>query len=152
MNHDPRFAGVPLTADFEAAIIAPDGKVFLQQVYSAGSVNHTLPSNYGDSRLGALELNDRPFRQWTLKARVLKPDSRFKSAYTEVKFWKNRYDPGMGGLINYAMIIPAGIFLALAFFASLLLAAKGSRAPEFITLTGGVVFLAFFSCLTSRCG
>lgn len=94
--------------------------------------------------MGALELNDRPFRQWTLKARVLKPDSRFKSVYTEVKFWKNRYDPGMGGLINYAMIIPAGIFLALAFFASLSLAAKGSRAPEFITLTGGVVFLAFF--------
>ena len=144
VNHDPKFVGVPLAADFEVAIIAPDGKVFLRQVYSAGSVNHTLPSNYGDSRLGTLELNGRPFRQWTLKARVLKPDPRFKTAYTEVKFWKNRYDPGMGGLINYVMIIPAGILLVLAFFTSLSLAAKGPRAPVFITLTGGVIFWRFF--------
>lgn len=144
VNHDSRFVGVPLAGDFEVAIMDPDGKVFFQQVYPAGSTDHVLPSNYGDSKLNTFELDDWPFRRWILKARVLKPDPRFKTANTEVKLWKNRYDPGMGGLVNYVMIIPAGVFLVLALITSLALAAKGSKAPLLATLICGVILLAIF--------
>lgn len=109
--------------------MGPDGKVFFQQVYPAGSTDHVLPSNYGDSILNTFELDDWPFQQWVLKARVLKPDPRFRTAQNAVKFWKSRYDPGMGGLVNYMMIIPAAIFLLLAFVFSFTLAARGPKAP-----------------------
>ena len=144
VNHDLRFVGVPLTGTFEVAIVDPDGKLFFQQIYPAGSTQHVLPSNYGDSKLGAFTFDEWPFREWILKARVLKPDLHFKTAGTAIKLWKQRYDPGMGGLINYVMIILAGIFLVLAFLASLALAKKGSHAPVFLTLICGVIFLAFF--------
>lgn len=146
VNHDPKFVGVPLAGDFEVAIMDPDEKVFFQQVYPAGSTDHVLPDNYGGSQLNTFELDDWPFHTWTLKVRVLKPDPHFKTAHTAVKLWKNRYDPGMGGLIIYAMIIPAGIFLVVAFITSLALAAKGSKAPLLATsICCGVVFLAIFS-------
>jgi hypothetical protein len=103
-----------------------------------------LPSNYGDSKLGTLEIDDWPFQKWVLKARVLKPDSRFTTAYTELKLWKNRYDPGMGGLVNYVMIIPAGVCLMLAFITSLALAAHGSKLPLFATLVCVAPFLTIW--------
>lgn len=142
VNHDATFVGAPLAGDFEVTIVDSDGKVFFQQVYPAGSTDHVLPSNYGDSQLNTFELDDRPFREWMLKARVLKPDPRFKTAMTQVKLWKDRYDPGMGGLVNYVMILPAGVFLVLALIISSALAGRGSRAPMFATLILGIVFLA----------
>jgi len=144
VNHDPKFVGAPLAGDFEVAIMDPDRKAYFQQVYAAGSTDHVLPSNYGDSKLNVFEIDDWPFRQWILKVRVLKPDPNFKTAYTAVKLWKNRYDPGMGGLFNYVMIIPAGVFLVLAFITALALAAKGSKVPLFATLICGVIFLMGF--------
>ena len=144
VNHDSTFVGLPLAADFEIAVIDPRGKILFQQVYPAGSTGHVLPRNYGDTTLSTLELDDWPLRQWILKARVLRADPRFKTARTEVKLWKNRYDPGMGGLVNYVMIIPAGVFLVFAFIAALPLAAAGFKVPLVATLTCGIGLLAIF--------
>ena len=141
VNHDPKFVGAPFAGEFEVAIIAPDGSVFFRRVYPAASTGHVLPDNYGDSQLGVFRIDGRPLQKWSLRARVLKPDSRFVTARTEVKLWRNRVDPGMGGLINYVMIIPAGIFLVLAFTTSLALAAKGSKWPLWVTVFSGMVFL-----------
>lgn len=144
VNHDPKFVGAELAADFEISIADSDGARFFHQVYAPGSTGHVLPSNYGDRKLGSFKLDDWPFRSWTLRARVLKPDSRFKTAQTQIKFWKDRYDPGMGGLVNYVMIIPALGFLVLSFLASLALARKGFRTPIFVTVVCGVAFLVVF--------
>lgn len=144
VNHDQEFVGVELAGDFEVSIADPDGVRFLHQVYASGSTGHLLPSNYGDSKLGSFKLDDWPFRSWTIRARVLKPDPRFRTAQTQIKFWKDRYDPGMGGLMNYVMIIPALVFLGLSFLVSLSLAAKGARTPIFVTVACAVVFLGVF--------
>ncbi|HYN53496.1 MAG TPA: hypothetical protein VES38_02180 [Methylotenera sp.] len=144
VNHDPKFVGAELAADFEVSIADSNGARFFHQVYAPGSTGHVLPSNYGDSKLGSFKLDDWPLRSWTLRARVLKPDPRFKTAQTQIKFWKDRYDPGMGGLMNYVMIIPALVFLVLSFLASLALARKGFRTPMFVTVVCGVPFLVVF--------
>lgn len=144
VNHDPQFLGAPLAGNFEVAIDDPDGKVFFQELYAAGSTDHSLPNNYGDSLLRTFEIDDSPWRQWTLKARVLKPDPRFRTAHTELKLWKERYDPGMGGLINYVMIIPAGIFLLIAFVTAAALAAGGPKTPLVLSVMLAVPLLAPF--------
>lgn len=144
VNHNPQLAGARLEGDFEISVVDPEGKIFFHRAYAAGAANHVLTNDYSDSQLEKLALADWPLRAWILKARVLRPDSRFKTAHTQVKLWKERYDPGMGGLMNYVMIIPAGFFLLLSFLASLGLAANSSRAPLIVTFVFGLIFLAFF--------
>lgn len=145
VNHDPKFVGAALSGDFEVSIADPDGAPFFHRVYAAGSTGHVLPSNYGDSRLGSFKLDDWPVRSWTLRARVLKADARFNTARTQIKFWKDRHDPGMGGMMNYVMFIPALVFLVLAFPVSLALEAKGFRTPIVVTLACGIALLAVFA-------
>ncbi len=142
VNHDPRFIGAPFAGDLEVAILDPDGRTFFARRFAGSEMNHTVPSNYGDSRLAMLELSDWPIHRWTLKARVLSADPRFETTRSQLKFWRQRYDPGMGGLINYAMIFPAGIFLLIAFFSALSLASSGRRWPLFVTLALALPYLA----------
>ena len=139
VNHDPAFIGTPFAGTFEVEVIAPDGTSYFQQSYSGTAIEHVLPDNYGDTQLAMLELEDWPLRPWVVKARVIEPDEHFKTAFTEVKLWKQRYDPGMGGLMNYAMIVPAAVFLCIALASSLWLAVIGSKIPSILTL---IVFLA----------
>jgi hypothetical protein len=145
VNHDPQFTGRPLDAEFEVQVIAPDGNAVLRQTYGAGATGHRVPDNYGDRRLATLDLNDWPLRRGELRVGVLKPDPNFITGQTELRLRKERYDPGMGGLINYVMVIPAGIFLLIALGVSFLLARAGSRAPLISTLValgGFVIFVA----------
>lgn len=114
VNHDSTHLGAPLEAALEVAVRSPDGAEVFRRAYGPGETGHTLPGNYADVELAVLELDGRPWRRWTLAARVTAPDPRFGSGRTEVKLYRQQYDPGMGGLVNYVMAIPAGIFLALA--------------------------------------
>ena len=51
----------------------------------------------------------------------------------------------MGGMMNYVMIFPAGLFLVVAFFTALVLAKRGSRAPLVITLLWGATLVLLFA-------
>ena len=144
VNHDTKFVNVPLAGDFEVAVVDSSGRPVFENIYSAGSTDHALPSNYGDSQLSLIAINDWPLRKWTLKARVLKGDPRFNTAHTEVKFWKERYDPGMGGMVYFVLIFPAIIFLLIAIAVSLCLAAKGPKWPLYASLMCAVAFVALF--------
>lgn len=92
-------------------------------------------------------LDDWPWRSWELKARVLQPDARFRTARSEIRLWKDRYDPGMGGLVNYVMIIPAAVLLLLALGLAALLARRGRPRPLVVTLVLGAGVIALFAGL-----
>lgn len=143
VNWDSTYVGAPLGAELEVAVLDPGGRPVFERVFPGGATGHVLPINYGDSRLVEVPVDDWPLRRWTLKARVLAPDERFKTARSSVKFWKQRYDPGMGGMMNYVMIVPAGVFMLLAFFAALSLFRHGRRAPIVVTVAAGVLLLVF---------
>lgn len=147
VNQDPQFVGAELEAAFEVAVVHSDGRTFFQRAYPPGSTGHQLPSNYGDSRLEKLVLDDWPWRSWELKARVLQPDARFRTARSEIRLWKDRYDPGMGGLVNYVMIIPAAVLLLLALGLAALLARRGRPRPLVVTLVLGAGVIALFAGL-----
>lgn len=141
VNHNPDFVGRLLESEFEVMITDPEEKTVLRKTYRPGSIEHRVPSNYGDTLLETLELNDWPNRSWRLQVRVTKGDPDFVTSQTQLKLRKQRYDPGMGGLLNYAMLVPAGLFLVVAIILSSLLAAGGTFTPLVLTAVASSAFL-----------
>jgi hypothetical protein len=141
VNHDPQHVGIPLRGEFEVRVVKPDGNPIRRQVFGP-TTGHRVPDNYGDVTLAVFDLDDWPLRSWHFEVKVINPDPNFRTTRTEVKLRKQRYDPGMGGLMNYVMMIPAALFLALAFLASLPLAKGGSRAPLIMTVLALSGFMA----------
>lgn len=137
--------GAPFAGDLEVAIIAPDRKVFFQELYSAGSLaklNHFLPGGYTQNTLGSFAFDDWPFHRWALKTRVVKPDPRFKTAYTKLDLQKDTYDQGQASLLRLLVMGPAGVFLLLAAIATFPMAVKGFMVPIMITIICSLVYLA----------
>ena len=68
------------------------------------------------SRLGEVTLRELPLNAWRLETRTVEGSAAFADARfsSRVILRPDRPDRGMGGLINYAMIVPAGLFLVLA--------------------------------------
>jgi hypothetical protein len=133
VNHDPVPVGRPLEGELDVEILDPDGRPMLQKSYPAGATGHRVPSNYGDAALEALTLDAWPLRSWQLRVRVAMADPNFVTGRTEIALRKHRYDPDMGGMMNYVMIVPGAIFLVIAFLLTLPLARTGVRLPLIVT-------------------
>jgi hypothetical protein len=133
VNHDTRVLNRPLNAGFEIEVVRPDGRAILRETYSPGATGHRVPLNYGDVKLAALQLEGSPLRQWVLRVSVHEPDPAFKTTQTHVKLHRTQYEPGMGGLMIYAIMIPGGILMLGALALSISLATGGSRLPLLIT-------------------
>lgn len=140
VNHDKRLVGRPFDGRLEVQVSDPDGRLVLNRVYDPPALDYPIPYNYGDTRLAEISLSGWPFRTWQLRTRIVGADGDFRGVRSKLKFWKERDDPGMGGLITYAMIVPAGIFLVLALLVSLPLANGGIRTPVIST---GLIVAAF---------
>lgn len=143
VNHEDRLVGRSFDGGIEVRIVDPDGRVVLQRAYPPGSTGHSVPSNYGDVTLDTVDVDDWPFRRWELLVKVSDGDPGFENVRSEIKLRKERPELGMGGLMNYAMILPAGILLILATLIAVPLRAT-SRAPlilSVLSLLGFAVFL-----------
>ena len=145
VNHDPVPVGRRLASEFEVLISDPRGKRVLQKTYCPGSIEHRVPDNYADTLLETLELNDWPLRSWRLQLRVINADPNFRTSRTELRLRKQRYDPGMGGLANYVMIVPAGVLLLVSFILALFLARNGTSIPLYITAAGSLAFIVLLA-------
>lgn len=143
VNHDPARSGRPLTAAFDVRVLTPDGEPVLERSYAAGQTGHAIPNGYGDARLGSLRLSDWPLRPWVLQVRVTEPDPAFAAVPTDVELYENRSDPGMGGLVSYAMFFPAAGLMLLALIVAIPLARHGSRLPLIVAGIGSALFLLF---------
>ncbi|HEX2281059.1 MAG TPA: hypothetical protein VHG52_04775 [Thermomicrobiales bacterium] len=144
VNHEARLVGRSFDGEIEVRVVDPDGRVVLQRAYPPGSTGHSVPANYGDVTLDAVDLDDWPFRRWALLVRVSDGDPGFEDVRSEIKLRKERPDLGMGGMINYVMIVPAGILLILATLVAVPLARMNTRTPlilSVLSLLGFAVFL-----------
>lgn len=133
----------PLEGGFEVAVVNGRGDTVFRREYAPGASGHLLPYNYGDTHLATLVLSDVPVRAWSLAARVTAPDARFAPATSELKLWKEQSDPGLGGVVNYLMLIPAGLFLLVGLAAALPLAAQARRLPLIISLAGTAAYVVW---------
>lgn len=128
VNHDPPF-GTEFGGAVEVQIVGPEGQGF-RRSYRAEELRHVRPQNMHWTALDSLALPGNPLQRWRLEARVTEPDTAFGHVTSTVSLRRIRQDPGMGGLINYVMPIPAVLFLAASVLPAAGLRRRGgSRLP-----------------------
>lgn len=130
VNHDPSRVGHRFDGAISVRIRDPGGTTVFERTYIPSSLDHSVPLNYGNTELATIELDDWPLRRWSLLVRVDQGDPQFQSSITQVMLRKQRDDPGMGGLMNYAMILPSGVFQLLALGFSIPFARGSSRKSK----------------------
>jgi hypothetical protein len=129
VNHDPQRVGAPFSGQLEVMISRPDGTPFYSGRFEGAAIRHTVPDNYGDAELARVDLDASLAGTWILAVRVAEPSPAFAGLRSQVKLWREREDPGMGGLINYVMIVPATLFAMLGLLLALPLARRGIYWP-----------------------
>jgi len=146
VNFDRARVGSKFRGEVQVMVRHPGGATILDQRFSPATIDHTMPYNYGDTKFATVQLEPARIRRWTVAARVTRADPQFAGVRSEIKLWRDRVDPGMGGLITYVLIIPAIVFLLFAVFLSAVVARRGRMAPLVLSIT---ITLAFLLALVS---
>lgn len=144
VNFDRSRVGSKFSGEMQVVIRRPDGTTLLDQRFGPGTMDHVMPYNYGDTQLKKISLGAARLRPWTVSVRVTQADPQFARVASEVKLWRDRVDPGMGGLVTYVLIIPALMLLLLAVVLAFALARRGRKAPLVISLIAAIAFFAAF--------
>lgn len=145
VNHDPEYVGRYLFADFEVRITGKDGRSLFSRLYRGEAFDYQVPDGYTDLQLETIRIKGRPWQPGELQVRVREPDPAFATTRSEIKLWKDRPQVGMGGLMNYAMMVPGAVLLFVALVLAALLAARGSKWPLLVTIAA---LLALAALLT----
>lgn len=117
--------GAVFEGEVEMRVIAPGGGEVLRARVPFGEKTIVLAKNHQSVELGEVDLDDWPLRSGRIEVRVVRPDPRFSGAVAHVELVKRRPDPGMGGMLNYAFIVPAAFFILLALVLAIVIAARG---------------------------
>jgi hypothetical protein len=141
VNFDQPRVGSKFRGEMHVVVRRPDGATFFDRRFGPGTMDHVMPYNYGDTKLASMPIETARIRPWTLAVRVTRADPQFAGVSSEVKLWRDRVDPGMGGVLPYVLIFPAIMLLLLALFFSFVLARRGRTAPLVVSL---IITLAFF--------
>ena len=143
VNHDLERVGAPLEAALEVRLVGPDGRVAFALAHPPDPLAHRMPDNMVWTELAHLE-RLAPGR-WTLSARVLRGDPHFAGVRSRVLVRPMRPSAGMGGLIHYAMMLPAAAFGALTLGLAIGIALRGgSRLPLLLSCLAPVLAWACF--------
>lgn len=138
VNHVPPFK-VPFTGSMNVVLTDADGRELINRILDSSSA-HMRPDNMSWSLLDSLMLSRRIVGQMRLSAVVGTGDQQFRGVTTTVHLRRRQYDPGMGGLVNYVVLLPGIIFMVLSGAAGLsVLQHGGSRAPLLITIALSVL-------------
>lgn len=143
VNHDEFAVGRRFGGTLAVRVIDPSGASVFERTFTADALNHRVPLNFASTEMATITLDDWPLRRWGFQVRVVEGDSQFKTAMTRVRLRKQRYDPGMGGLMNYAMIVPTGVFILITLALSIPLARAGHRGGKLPLALSASTVLAF---------
>lgn len=112
-------------------VIRPDGGIERELALDGEELDHRLPAGGMTwTRIDELRLPGGPLGRWRLEGRVAAPDPRFAGSdllRSRLLLRPRRSDPGMGGLLNYAMIVPATLLLLLSLALALAVAHRTGR-------------------------
>lgn len=150
---DPAAGGEPPAPRFdgslEARVLTPDGDVHAGWVYRGHAPEHPTTGGMIWTRLADVRLRDLPLRPWRLEARTVEAAPAFSDdpeLSTRLLLRPRRPEVGMGGLINYVMIVPAGLFLCLAMALGLILTRlTGRQGPAWVSGISLALFIALFA-------
>jgi hypothetical protein len=143
VNFDQSRVGSKFRGELQVAIRHPDGTTFFDRTFNPDTIDHRVPYNYGDTKLALLPIAAARIRPWTLSVQVTRADPQFAGVRSELKFWRERADPGMGGMVIYVLIFPAFILLLLAVVLAFVLRRRGRTVPLAMSaVAAGTFFLA----------
>jgi hypothetical protein len=140
VNFDRPRVGSKFSGEMQVVVRQGDGTTLLDQRFGPATMDHRMPYNYGDTPLRTLLLGAARMRPWTLAVRVTQADPQFAGVASEVKLWRERVDPGMGGMLTYVLILPTVMLLLLAVVLSAALARRSRKWPLAVSLVVTVAF------------
>lgn len=143
VNFDRARVGSKFTGEVRIVLRRPDGDTLLDRRFDGATFAHSMPFNYGDAKLATISLDAARIRPWTVSVEVTRADPSLAGVRSEVKLWRERTDPGMGGMITYVLIFPAIVFLLLAVVLSGVLLRRGRTVPLVLSVVAaGAFFVA----------
>lgn len=125
----------------EIALIDGSGDSVIERSFD-GSNAHARPSNMTWTPLDSVSVDRSLFRRMTLSARVIEPDPQFAGVRTNVHLRRRQYDPGMGGMANYIMLVPGTLFLVIALGLGANMSGRGWGKGPFRMTIALTVFMA----------
>jgi hypothetical protein len=138
VNHMPPF-NIPFSGKLELTVSGADGSVLSQRIVDSSSA-HMRPDNMSWTVLDSVRLERSLGRKSRLTARVLQPDPQFAGVTTSAHLRRRQYDPGMGGLVNYVMLFPGIVLLAVSFATALSIFHRdGGTKPLWITMIAALI-------------
>lgn len=143
LTQEPAPAGLRPDAALEVVLRSPDGSVKLHQIFDRPALDFRS-GQYAAVRLAEATLDGWPWQQWKLEANVVRPDLRFGAIETDLKLWKRGAEVGMGGLLNYVLVIPAVLFALIGLGTAVRLSMHGHPAPLFCTVPLLVLIVVLF--------
>lgn len=135
----------------EARVLTPDNDVYAEWSYDGRELEHAAAGGMTWTRLADVTLLDLPLRPWRIEARTTTAAPAFSAdpdLSTRLLLRPDRPDVGMGGLISYAMIVPAVLFLCLAVVFGLVLGRLTGR--WWPTWVSGICLALFATAITLR--
>lgn len=143
VNFDQARVGSTFSGEVRVVMRRPGGDTLLDRRFGPGTFTHAMPYNYGDTKLATISLDAARLRPWIVSAEVTRADPSFAGVRSEIKLWRERTDPGMGGMITYVLIFPAIVCLLLAVVLAIVLFRRGRTVPLVMSvLAAGAFFLA----------
>jgi hypothetical protein len=143
VNFDQSRVGAKFSGELAVAIRHSDGTTLFERRFHPDTIDHRMPFNYGDAKLAVVPIAAARIRPWTMSVQVTRADPQFGGVRSELKFWRERADPGMGGMITYVLIFPAIMFLLLAVVLAIVLLQRGRTVPLALSIAAaGAFFLA----------
>ncbi len=117
----PKLREERLSARIEIRVADASGRTVLARSYAPGTLGHLLAPGMTWTRLDEIIIAKPDWKPWTLAASTIEPDPNAARARARLELRRERQEPGMGGLINYAALVPAVVLLAISFVAAILL-------------------------------
>lgn len=145
VNHAPPFGPV-FQGRVEITLIDGSGDSLINRYFDGSSV-HARPSNMSWTPLDSVSVGRSFFRRMTLSARVIEPDPQFAGVRTNVHLRRRQYDPGMGGMLNYVMLVPGILFLVIALGLGANMSGRGWGKGPFRVTIALTVFMAAIALL-----
>jgi hypothetical protein len=140
VNFDQSRVGAKFSGEVRVVVRRPGGGTLLDRQFGPASFAHSMPYNYGDTKLASIPLDAARIRRAAVSVEVTRADPSFNGVRSEVKLWRERADPGMGGMITYVLIFPAIVFLLLAVFLAIVLLRRGRTVPLVLSAVAASAF------------
>ncbi len=112
VNHAPPFGQV-FQGKVEITLSDGSGNNVIERSFDSSDA-HARPSNMTWTALDSVSIDRSLLERMTLSARVIEADTQFAGVRTNVHLRRRQYDPGMGGMVNYIMLLPGILFLVIA--------------------------------------